>query len=71
MHWPLLAFWIFLCARVMTTTIISTYNDDECTNNIIGPVNSPETGECQENSLGIYNSFYVTVLESLCAGAMV
>lgn len=54
-------------AQVFASTTISTYSDAGCTD-VVQSIDGPDTGLCQENTLGSYTSFRVTSLDSPCAG---
>jgi hypothetical protein len=64
---PLLVSFICFSGAILATTIITTYTDSDCAE-IIGSITGPDTGVCQENSLGSYTGFQVTSLDSSCAG---
>ena len=67
---PLLVTCLCFGAQVFASTTISTYSDVGCTD-AVQSIDGPDTGICQENTLGSYTSFQVTSLDSLCAGMTV
>ena len=57
----------YLCAWALASTRIVTYGASAC-ETPVGTIDGPETGVCQENTLGRYSSFKLMNADPTCSG---